>query len=336
MTPQEVVAWAKSHVANDPIGAAQLGGGLMNEVWRIEGSPMVVLKIYSDRSRESPGVELTTDRGRFEAAALQLFEHDDDLSNLGRGVVEVPRVVHFEPMQAMLAMTHIDHESDIGVAIRQGRASETEAAEIGAWLGALHLETRHRVDLLRRFKNAPVQRTRLRVQYAAVEDTLEEVDADVDSARLREAGRRALALGRTLLEPGECLVMGDMWPRSVLVGDGTLGVIDWEFCHFGRALQDVAHFAAHLWLLADGADDRIASIRLHHARSAFLEAYFRAAPSWEGEDYELAAVHAGAEIVMRTYGAFADPSLFVEDGHREAAAVRGIDAIMGDWSPLHP
>ena len=336
MTPQEAVNWARTHFDADAVGAARLTGGLMNEVWRIEGNPMSVVKIYSDRSVDNPGVELTPDRSRFEAAALQVVEHDDDLSHTLRPDVRVPRLLHFEPNEAIVGMTHLHHYSDFGDALIAGKVGDDAAAKLGTWVGGLHRETRHRMDLLRKFKNVAVQRTRLRVQYATVEDVLEDAEVPVEPTRLREAGRRALALGRALMEPGECLVMGDLWPRSVLVGDDALGVIDWEFAHFGRPLQDVAHMAAHLWLIADSTRDRMVSFRVHNARSAFLEAYFRATYAWSEEEFEGADVHAGCEIVMRTYGAFADGNLFADDTRRLAAAARGIDAMMGDWSPLHP
>jgi 5-methylthioribose kinase len=336
MTPQEVGEWAEDNLDFEPTGAVRMKRGLLNEVWRIDGDTTAILKVYTDKSTENSTVELTRERGRFEAAALKLFEYDHELKRFFQNKIEVPRLLRFNELEGTLAMTHLEHQCDFGEALVDGTAGDQEATRLGTWLGGLHRESRHRMDLLRRFKNVAVQRTRLRIQYAAVEDTLEEADIEVEATRLREAGRRALALGRKLLEPGDCLIMGDLWPRSVLIGGERIGVIDWEFCHYGRPLQDVAHLAAHLWLLADGSDDRLTSVRIHNARSAFLDAYFRAAQAWDEDEREWANVHAGAEIVMRTYGAFADVDLFAEPGHRGAAAARGIDAMMGDWSPLRP
>jgi hypothetical protein len=65
---------------------------------------------------------------------------------------------------------------------------------------------------------------------------------------------------------GVCLIMGDLWPRSVLVGPPEAGapppatappprqwVIDWELCHWGNPAQDTAHLAAHAWMLHHAA-----------------------------------------------------------------------------------
>lgn len=337
MTAHEVVEWAKKYLDNKPTGASQMGGGLMNEVWRIDGEPRAVLKIYRDQSSKNPSVELTTDRGRFEAAALRLFESDDDIKAIGHPDVFVPRLLYWNPAGTYLAMTHLEHETDLGVALKHGTAGEAHMIRLATWLAGIHRQTRHRVELLRRFKNDSVQRTRLRIQYATIEDVLQEAEIEIEPALLREAGRRALALGRTLLEPGDCLIMGDLWPRSVLVRGKNLGVVDWEFSHYGRPLQDVAHFVAHLWLLADTTEDATAKVRLNQARAAFVDAYFRAADDrFEGDELENANVHAGSEIVMRTYGAFADPKLYRDEGAKAAAASRGIDAILGEWSPLAP
>lgn len=336
MTAREVVEWAKKYLEIEATAAAQMGGGLMNEVWRVEGDTVAVLKIYRDHSKENPGVELTTERGRFEAAALRLLDTDEELRALADGKVVVPELLFWNPAEAALAMSYLPHEFDIGVALEHGTVGEKQVGRLATWLAGVHRETSDRVELMRRFKNDGVQRTRLRVQYATVEDVLEEVGLEIDGARLREAGRRALALGRLLLEPGQCLVMGDLWPRSVLVRDQSLGIVDWEFCHYGRPIQDVAHFAAHLWLLADTAKDSASKIRLQNARSAFLEAYYASAGSFDEQELENGNVHAGCEIVMRTFGAFADTNLYDDDSLRRAAAHRGIDAMLGEWSPLDP
>lgn len=102
-------------------------------------------------------------------------------------------------------------------------------------------------------------------------------DVDLD---LESLASRMEAFGERLRTPGECLIMGDLWPRSVLVAqtcpaDGNVGgegppadgempdtvgnkspcsaspvlkIIDWEMCHWGRPAQDIAHFAAHVWM----------------------------------------------------------------------------------------
>jgi len=66
-------------------------------------------------------------------------------------------------------------------------------------------------------------------------------------------------LGRSLAEEeGCCLVMGDLWPASVVLvppsgAEGAAweaGLIDWEFCHWGDVGQDVGHIVGHLLMWA--------------------------------------------------------------------------------------
>jgi hypothetical protein len=123
-----------------------------------------------------------------------------------------------------------------------------------------------------------------------------------DKASLAAVHTACAALGDRLEQcPGMCLVMGDLWPRSILIthedtlhlepvlpaqggsGEGarnavqsdTAGagprlpaahvaaqlppaaerqwLIDWEMCHWGHPAQDVAHLAAHAWMLHHAA-----------------------------------------------------------------------------------
>jgi len=95
----------------------------------------------------------------------------------------------------------------------------------------------------------------------------------------------------------------------VLVVEDGLRIIDWELAHYGHPMQDVAHFAAHAWMQALRAPDGPATRTARHVLAAFLSAYRDAlGPRVEAlftpQALNDAAVHFGAEILVRTVGRF--------------------------------
>ena len=106
-------------------------------------------------------------------------------------------------------------------------------------------------------------------------------------------------LSRRFLGRGECLIMGDLWPASVMVGEeGELGVIDWEFAHWGRPEQDVGHLMAHLWMWR-----HVGVVAAKSIARAFIDAY-RARARWDQEHERAARIHMGCEIAARALGPF--------------------------------
>jgi thiamine kinase-like enzyme len=132
----------------------------------------------------------------------------------------------------------------------------------------MHLSSYQNEVLASVFNNQSIHKTLVEVYCNNIKELAHKAkipDAD-------QIGAQAIAFGKRLLQPGCCLIMGDLWPRALLmgrwgewergragegsgvrVGDGEMSrdgvrVIDWEMAHFGQPLQDVAHFAAHLWM----------------------------------------------------------------------------------------
>jgi len=187
-----------------------------------------------------------------------------------------------------------------------GARAAAHGRKLGRFLGRLHTATRDDERYAEVFDNRPMQETRLAVQYQGVSDMLRA--GHVDDAEM--LGARAESLGQDLLDPGRCLTMGDLWPPSVLVtGDDNLRLIDWELAHYGRPLQDVAHWCAHLWMQVHRAPSSAVAEGVRDLRTSFLEAYADAlgdamAPLWNDTEQREAAIHFGAEILVRAVGPF--------------------------------
>ncbi len=293
-----------------PVGSpVRLTGGLLNEVWRVPtaGGSVVVKRFLPI---EMEGIRLAPDRARFEAAGLGLFAGDGLLRELENGGVRVPRLLGYLPEAHVVVMEDLGP----GWNLTDGHFGDNPGslgAVIGRFIGGLHAQSFGDGRLRRTFANTGVQRVRHRLQYAALEERLEEwgyKDA-------HDLGRDFEALGTLLLRPGKCLVMGDLWPRSLLPQPDGVGIIDWEFAHFGRPLQDVAHLGAHCLMAAirHGEDDSSRAAKVFW--SAFYGAYEASLGAvrdrlWDDGERTAASLHLAAEILMRTIGPFRAGYLF--------------------------
>jgi hypothetical protein len=189
---------------------------------------------------------------------------------------------------------------------------------LGDWLRGLHSDPSAPA-----LHNLPVQRTRLAVQYCSVGPTLDALGVP-DAVAL---GARAEELGTRWLEPGPSLVMGDLWPPSVLVDvSGRPWVIDWEFCTKGYPDQDLGHLSAHLWMQAHRAG------ALPTLADHFLCAAGACNPSqaWASEDLR---THVACEVLSRTLGPFSQGGPFAGK-RRESLTITGamsfaIDLLRG-------
>jgi hypothetical protein len=102
--------------------------------------------------------------------------------------------------------------------------------------------------------------------------------------------------------------MGDLWPRSLLYTGSGWYLIDWELAHFGSPAQDLGHWAAHTWMLEHRSAAGLPRSAARRLWTDFLEGYLSCLPTSgpliTQQTCHDAAVHAAAEILARTTGAF--------------------------------
>lgn len=320
---------ARSHAANllgwDAAQAERLGGGLTNYVWRLTfDGKTAILKHAKPFMAADSSISLDPKRLAFEARALRSIP---ELVVGTRGIA-VPDVLAFDAENSVLVMEDLDG--------REFRTCLTEAAappcgaRLGTWLGELHQASRsHAEQLSKTMNNQEIQRTRQKVQYAPMGELFKD---RTDQWSIVES--RSSDLATRFLGAGECLIMGDLWPPSITVlADSRLGLFDFEFSHWGRPEQDVAHLLAHLWMLAHLSETHAATFA-----SAFVDAYFSRA-NWRVDNFEAAAVHFGCEVAARTLGAFSSNSSYAsestqqieEAAHIASLAILGEFDIFKDW-----
>lgn len=284
----------------------RLGGGHLNYVWRLSGTPFpVVVKRAPPYVAAAPQVPLDPGRVLMEAGILAALGPDGDLSDVCPPGVRPPRLLDVDAPTWTIILEDLGPLQDLGAWLRCGHAADRMARLVGRCIGRLHRSTGGRTDLAERFDNAPVQRARHEIQYRAVRSMGERAGRG-DAMAL---GAAAEALGIRLQGHGSCLVMGDLWPPSILVAPPAIRIIDWELAHYGNPAQDVAHLAAHLWMLRQRAPTVAVRRNVDSALMAFLTAYrAEAAPLLTSAVRGDCARHFGAEILMRTVGPFQDGS----------------------------
>lgn len=314
MTDDDVLPYLQERVPDftptgDPVS---LPDGNLNVVWRVPGEDRsVIVKYAPPYIAADPETPLDPSRLLVEARCLEALGPGGRLADVRRPSVRAPRPVDVTEEAHVFVMEDLGDLPTLGRWLREAEPDAVQAAaltlgdRLGAFIGTLHAATVDDAACAETVDNRPMQETRYAVQYQGVTGMLETggvSDAD-------ELGARAEALGKALLEPGRCLTMGDLWPPSVLVADEQLRLIDWELAHYGRPLQDVAHWRAHLWMQRHRAPTAAIAHAVESLWAAFLTAYRDAlgdakAALWTSRETREAAVHVGAEILVRAVGPF--------------------------------
>jgi len=333
----------------EPTGAPErLSGGNLNVVWRVPGEARsLIVKYAPPYIAADPDTSLDPTRLRIEARCLEALGPGGRLEDVTDSTVRAPRPVDVNAEIPVLVMEDIGDVPSLDQWLREAdpegleERAATQGRRLGRFLGRLHATTCNDEHFADAFDNRPMQETRLAVQYRGVADMLR--TGGVDDAET--LGERAESLGETLLEPGRCLTMGDLWPPSVLVAEDGLRLIDWELAHYGRPLQDIAHFIAHLWMQHQRAPSDAMAEAVEALRGAFLGTYADTLGSaqaslWNDAERRDAAVHFGAEILVRAVGPFRDGYVYagLDSGHpvvheavstaaQHLRAPRGIDLL---------
>ena len=320
MTDEDVFPYLRERLPDfTPVGEpARLPEGNLNVVWRVPGEEMsIIVKYAPPYIAADPDTPLDPSRLTIEARCLEALGTGGALSGVCRASVRAPRPLDVNEDDHVLVMEDLGDLPTLGRWLRRAdpdavqERAPTIGEQLGGFIGDLHAATHDDEACAETFDNGPMQETRFAVQYQGVAGMLEA--GGVSDAE--ELGTRAEALGSDLLESGCCLTMGDLWPPSVLVAHEGLRLIDWELAHYGRPLQDVAHVLAHLWMQQHRAPTSAVADAVDDFRRSFLAAYREALAEkeeglWTEQEGRDAAIHLGAEILVRAVGPFQSGYLY--------------------------
>lgn len=283
-----------------------LQGGNLNDVWRLRGNQRnMIIKHAPPYIASNPDIPLSSDRIDFEARALKLFESAGKLHEVTSEQVRPPQCLLYDPEKSLLVMEDIGSVPSIDSWLSDHSDPTPMGSSLGRFIGLLHKKSLSDAHLAELFNNIPIQETRNQVQYQPAADYVHSVTSTIDT----DIKTQFKALGNELLTPGKCLVMGDLWPASILIANKRLRLIDWEFVHFGRPLQDVGHFAAHCWMQAHTASSPHQTDKWEQLWASFWNAYRQATDDcfeelFDTEEHAFMNTHIAAEILVRTVGPF--------------------------------
>jgi 5-methylthioribose kinase len=281
-----------------------LDGGNLNHVWRLEGNPQnLIIKWAPPYIAANPEISLNSDRIHFEAKALQLFSKGKKLAPIATTDVCPPKLYHYSPGHSFIIMEDVGTLPSITEWYRNTDNSNI-GEELGQFIGQLHKNTQGRQKLGQHFHNLDIQQTRQQLQYNPAADYIKKTG--VTNVDFNLIASNTKTLGQQLLKPGKCLTMGDLWPRSVLVDKDQIRLIDWEFTHYGRPLQDTGHFAAHCWMQGHATGEDVwAKALWNHFWNGYRAALGNSFDQlFDEQERDGMATHIGTEILVRAAGPF--------------------------------
>jgi len=291
----------------------QLGGGNINFVWRVDGdSDSLIAKYAPPHIATNPDVPMSSERILFEANALSLFSSGGQLKSLAMQSIRPPKLLAFDPDLSLLLMEDVGAFTDLNRVALDYASSKTTGERLGQFIGNLHRKTFMNSELQNSFENLDIQKVRHQLQYQPAHEYGEWDDPSTKT----KIKKRSRYLGERLQSRGICLVMGDFWPPSVLVTEASdIRLIDWEFTHFGRPLQDIGHFAAHCWMQNHTAGSTTDHNWWDDLWGSFINAYKdatgdRYSELLNTEEKEDIGIHIGTEILVRAFGPFKNGYVF--------------------------
>ena len=319
MTPletQNILNLVDRHLSwFEPKGKPQpLKGGNLNYLWRIEGTPRsIIVKYFAPHIAVAPEIPLDLRRMLIEARCLQAFSEHGKFSAISSPEIRPPQIYYFDQRRQFLIMEDVEDYSD-----RKSNSnwvlkyfSGQKAGQIlGNFIGNLHAINFDNEQLADQFNNVNIQKTRLELQYKAIESLLKKAGI----SDYKKLGKRVTQLGYKYLEKGKNIIMGDLWPPSIIPTPQGLRIIDWELAHYGRPAQDLGHFAAHLWMIAHQAKGEQMAEIISMLQSFFIS-YIQALGEKRYELLKLeeiidCSIHFGAEILVRSIGRFKSGYLY--------------------------
>ena len=298
----------------------QLSGGNINNVWRVDGDPdSLIAKHAPPHIATNPDVPLSIERLSFEAKALSLFSSGGQLASLARQQIRPPELIAFDPDRSLLLMEDVEAFAELNWVPTESISPKKTGQRLGQFIGNLHRKTFMDHELRNTFANFEIQQVRHQLQY----EPAHEYGNWNDASTKTKIKKRSRDLGERLQGTGTCLVMGDLWPPSILVNkESDIRLIDWEFVHFGRPLQDIGHFAAHCRMQGQIAETSTADNWWNELWRSFIGAYKVTTGDlyselMNSEEKEDIGIHIGTEILVRAFGPFKKGYVYepFEKGH---------------------
>ena len=234
------------------LDARRAGQGNMNYVLRVRTrARSFILKQSRPWVEKYPRIAAPWDRALVEAKFYQTVQPFDAVAAC------MPRLLGFDAEARILQLSDLGESETLERLYWGETFGPGELTALKMYLSRLHAAFRD-PDLRVPFANAEMRALNHEHIFRVPFDGLKGLNLDSITPGLAAlAGqlqgdaavqRRAEWLGQLYLGEGECLVHGDYFPGSWMRTTDGIGIIDPEFCFFGRAEFDWGVMLAHLHL----------------------------------------------------------------------------------------
>lgn len=201
----------------------------------------------------------------------------------------VPAIVAHDEDRCAFVMASAAGDHPLIDALSAGRCPAVVLDRLPRALALLHQATHGKFAPGSRFANTEFRDFKLGLQYDGVARQLPRPEAEVVMACKQRYQRRA-----------DCVVHGDLNSRNIIVGRGTLGVIDFEQAHLGAPAYDLAYILCELVISLEAAGE---GARAAPVIDGFLERYTAQLPAASRADLERELTpHLAIQILYRFWG----------------------------------
>ena len=277
------------------LSAGRAGEGNMNCTLRVHTARRsFILKQSRPWCEKFPHIPAPEERALIEAAFYVLVESKRSIAD------RMPRLLGFDEEARVLMLEDLGAASDFTRLYGGEHLADADLAALVQFAADLHGG----------FTAGP-HLSNLAMRKLNHEYIFELPLAEVNGGSAFE--RRVRQLGDMYLGTGPCLLHGDYFPGSWLHVDGSVKVIDPEFCFFGPAEFEIGVMLAHLYL----ASQPEGTLR------GAVDGYRKIAPLNE----VLTRQFAGVEIIRRLVGVSRLP-LPYGDGERRGLLEKAIGMTM--------
>jgi Ser/Thr protein kinase RdoA (MazF antagonist) len=170
-----------------------------------------------------------------------------------------------------------------------GEIPEVAVTQLPQALGRLHQVTYGKYQTSSLYDNVEFRDFKLKLQYDGVAEKLDPAEAAI-----------VMACKELYQQRQVCVTHGDPNSRNIVIGDGTMGLFDFEQSHLGAPAYDIAYILSEYFIAAEffgRQPEHIAAI------GKFLDSYFKVFDAEERLDVETEIVnHLAVQMVYRFWG----------------------------------
>ena len=284
-------------VRDDIVNISRQTGGLFNFLLRIETSHGIFFyKQYLDNELNAiykpPEIPASV-RAALAYTVQNLARESTQL--VGKTVV--PRIINFDRERNAFLMLEADGDKPLIDFLSDGRIPNAVLVQLPRALASLHQTTYRKFSQDPSYRNRDFRDFKLKLQYDDIASLLNEKESDI-VLKCKEHYQNCL----------DCITHGDINSRNILVGEQTIGIIDFEQSHLGAPAYDLAYILSEIFISLECFGGKNAS---NYVISQFLDNYFEYFHAADRDEVETEiTTHLAVQTLYRFWGPSRDSWTF--------------------------